>query len=98
MFTSRLREKETGKADMTLTIPESVFPAFMQYVYVGSFKVKTMRQVLDLFIVSDALDLEVGQLIFNSYKRYCSKTNVKVPFVSQFLELFKCQPLIHHCR
>ena len=59
MFTSRLREDQSGVVDMTLSVSQELAHPLLDYIYLGKLKVSTFDQLLELLLVSDKLGFEV---------------------------------------
>ena len=59
MFTSRLRESQSGVVNMTLSVSQELAHPLLDYIYLGKLNVSTFDQLLELLLVSDKLGFEV---------------------------------------
>ena len=59
MFSRGWSETISASADVTLTIPEDIIAAFIEFLYIGSVNLNSIEQVLLLFCVADKFFMQV---------------------------------------
>ena len=61
MFLRGWKETISTSADMTETIPEDILFAFVEFLYLGSVELKSIDQVLQIFMLADQFFMMVRE-------------------------------------